>query len=607
MKNQTKKILRISVALAFFLLGMLIGNGTVRLALFLLAYACAGYDIILKAFRNIIRGNAMDENFLMTVATVGAFVLSEFAEGVAVMVFYQIGELFNAIAVDRSRRNISSVMALRPNFARLVLPDGTEQEVDPYDVKQGDVILVRVGERVPLDGELISGRCVLDTSALTGESLPREETGIVCSGCINLESVIRLKVIGDFETSTVSKILDLVESASNKKAKAENFITKFARYYTPIVVFLALAVAILPSLITGQWQLWLQRALVFLVVSCPCALVISVPLTFFSGLGALAKSGIMVKGSNYIDILSQIKTVAMDKTGTLTKGKFEITEIKGITVSDDELLRLAATAEYHSSHPIARCIVNACPDVTVPEVENELAGGGTCCKINGKTVAVGSAALAKQFGVEVTEQAGRVFVCCDGTLAGYITVADTLKEDSVEAVRALNKMGIDAVMLTGDTKASAKEIARQAGISRYRYALMPGDKVVAIEELIKDGKTAFVGDGINDAPVLARADVGIAMGQLGSDAAIEAADIIIMNDSLVKISTAIRLAKRIMLICKQNIVFSLVVKIAVLMMGVFGIANMWIAVFADVGVSVLAVLNAMRAMRLGASQKNNKK
>jgi len=597
MKKHQKTLLRIIISLVLFTAGLLAPlSGHWRLILFVPAYLTVGYDIIIKAARNIVRGSVMDENFLMTVATVSAFLLGEYAEGVAVMLFYQIGEGFNHYAVERSRKSISGLLSLRPDFARVQLPDGSTQERDPYDVRVGDIILVKVGERVPLDGELVSGKCVLDTSALTGESMPREVEREVLSGSINLDSVITLRVTGDFESSTVNRILEMVESASNKKAKAENFITKFARFYTPIVVFSALALAVIPSIITGQWTVWIQRALVFLVVSCPCALVISVPLTFFSGIGAFAKAGVMVKGGSSFDVLSKIQTVALDKTGTVTKGRFDIVDAVGITVDKQELISLAASAEYYSTHPIARCIVGAAERATPPESNTEHAGGGCVATVKGKEVAVGSSRLMASLGVNAEDARGRIFVSVDKELAGYIDIADTVKEDSVRAIAELNKMGISTVMLTGDTEAVAQDIAQKVGIKNHYSSLLPDEKVERIEQLLSDGKCAFVGDGINDAPVLARADVGISMGKIGSDAAIEAADIIIMNDSLTKIPLAIRLAKRIMRICSQNIVFSLVIKIGVLVLGALGYANMWLAVFADVGVSVLAVLNAMRAM-----------
>ena len=477
--------------------------------------------------------------------------------------------------------------------------------MDPYDVKQGDIIIVRVGERIPLDGEVIEGRCVLDTSALPGESGPLEvEMGQqAASGCINLHSVIKLRVTGDFEGSTVNRILELVESASNKKTRTENFITKFAKYYTPAVVGLAAALAIIPSIIDGNWSQWIHRGLTFLVVSCPCALVISVPLAFFSGLGAAAKKGVMIKGGNYMDVLSHLQTVAFDKTGTLTEGRFRVSETETYGVSREELLRLAAGAEYYSTHPIARSIVESCPDVPVPQSVEEQAGGGVAAVVEGSSIAVGSAALMAAKGVEELPQGkpGAVFVAKDGKLIGSIIVSDNPKKDSAEAVAELKKMGVKTVMLTGDNEHTARKVANDLGVDEEYSQLLPQDKVARLEELLEErrngGTVAFVGDGINDAPVLARADVGVAMGQLGSDAAIEAADVVLMNDSLSRLPDAVRLSRKTMRIAWQNIVLSLLVKAAVLVLGALGIAGMWLAVFADVGVAMLAVLNSMRAMR----------
>lgn len=607
MKEETKKILRIAAAGVLFVLGLVLPlEGAFSLLLFVPAYLIVGFDVLYKAFRNLFRVRILDENLLMTVATLGAFAVGDYPEGTAVMLFYQIGELFNDMAVEKSRRSISSVLSLRPDSACVLRPDGSEETVDPYDVAEGDIILVRVGERVPLDGELIEGECVLDTSALTGESLPREVAvgQSVISGCINLHGVIKLRVTGDFEGSTVNRILELVESAGNKKARTENFITKFARYYTPAVVGLALLLAIIPPIFDGQWASWIHRGLVFLVVSCPCALVISVPLTFFSGLGAAAKSGIMIKGGNWLDALSRLETVAFDKTGTLTKGSFEVTQVEARDGDPDRVLYLAACAEYYSTHPIARAITEKCALAKAPVNAEEHAGGGVTAAVDGIRVAVGSAELMRREGAgEVSDKAGTVFVCGDGRLLGSITVKDSLKPDSAEAVGRLRKMGIKTVMLTGDNDETAAEIGGKLGIDEIHARLLPQDKVSVLEDLLakkgKQGSVAFVGDGINDAPVLARADIGIAMGQLGSDAAIEAADVVIMNDRLNKLPQAVSIAAKTMAIARQNIVFSLIVKAAVLVLGALGIADMWAAVFADVGVSVLAVLNAMRAMNAG--------
>lgn len=609
MKEETKKIIRLAASGVLFALGLIldktVGLGYYSLLFYIPAYLIAGYDVLWRAVKNLVRGRALDENLLMMVATVGAFAVGDFPEGAAVMLFYQVGELFNDMAVEKSRRSISSVLSMRPDSACVLRADGTEETVDPYDVKQGDIIIVRVGERIPLDGEVTEGRCVLDTSALTGESVPREvEMGQqAASGCINLHSVIKLRVTGDFEGSTVNRILELVESASNKKTRTENFITKFAKYYTPAVVGLAAALAIIPSIIDGNWSQWIHRGLTFLVVSCPCALVISVPLAFFSGLGAAAKKGVMIKGGNYMDVLSHLQTVAFDKTGTLTEGRFRVSETETYGVSREELLRLAAGAEYYSTHPIARSIVESCPDVPVPQSVEEQAGGGVAAVVEGSSIAVGSAALMAAKGVEELPQGkpGAVFVAKDGKLIGSIIVSDNPKKDSAEAVAELKKMGVKTVMLTGDNEHTARKVANDLGVDEEYSQLLPQDKVARLEELLEErrngGTVAFVGDGINDAPVLARADVGVAMGQLGSDAAIEAADVVLMNDSLSRLPDAVRLSRKTMRIAWQNIVLSLLVKAAVLVLGALGIAGMWLAVFADVGVAMLAVLNSMRAMR----------
>lgn len=609
MKEETKKIIRLAASGVLFALGLIldktVGLGYYSLLFYIPAYLIAGCDVLWRAVKNLVRGRALDENLLMMVATVGAFAVGDFPEGAAVMLFYQVGELFNDMAVEKSRRSISSVLSMRPDSACVLRADGTEETVDPYDVKQGDIIIVRVGERIPLDGEVIEGRCVLDTSALTGESVPREvEMGQqAASGCINLHSVIKLRVTGDFEGSTVNRILELVESASNKKTRTENFITKFAKYYTPAVVGLAAALAIIPSIIDGNWSQWIHRGLTFLVVSCPCALVISVPLAFFSGLGAAAKKGVMIKGGNYMDVLSHLQTVAFDKTGTLTEGRFRVSETETYGVSREELLRLAAGAEYYSTHPIARSIAESCPDVPVPRSVEEQAGGGVAAVVEGSSIAVGSAALMAAKGVQELPQGkpGAVFVAKDGKLIGSIIVSDNPKKDSAEAVAELKKMGVKTVMLTGDNEHTARKVANDLGVDEEYSQLLPQDKVARLEELLEErrngGTVAFVGDGINDAPVLARADVGVAMGRLGSDAAIEAADVVLMNDSLSRLPDAVRLSRKTMRIAWQNIVLSLLVKAAVLVLGALGIAGMWLAVFADVGVAMLAVLNSMRAMR----------
>lgn len=578
------------------------------LILFLLAYIIAGYESIFTAIRNIAHGQVFDENFLMTIATIGALCLKQWDEAVAVMLFYSVGEFFESCAVDKSRNSISDLMDLRPDYANL-LKDDKEEQVDPYDIQIGDIILVKPGEKIPLDGTVIEGSAALDTAALTGESLPREvEPGDeVISGCINISSVLKIKVTGLFEDSTVSKILDLVENAGSKKAKVEKFITKFARYYTPAVVFAAIALALIPPLfVPGQmFSDWVYRALLFLVISCPCALVISVPLSFFGGIGAAGKSGVLVKGSNYLEALADVDTVVFDKTGTLTTGTFKVISAEG----PSDLLELTALAEYHSSHPIALSIKEAALkqatglfDTNRIENVEELPGKGLSATIDNRKVYAGNKKLMDSLNLDCppsNEIATVIYVAVDGNYYGSISISDTLKKDSASAVKKLKEAGIKhTIMLTGDRKAIAQKVAEETALDSYQSELLPADKVNATEEIISKAakKVAFVGDGINDAPVLARADIGVAMGGLGSQAAIEAADIVIMDDSLSKLAKVISIAKRTLFIAKQNVVFALAVKGLILILGALGFANMWMAIFADVGVSAIAILNAMRTL-----------
>jgi len=583
----------------------------VRLAFFLAAYFIVGGDVIKKAVTNILRGQVFDENFLMLIATVGAFFVGEYPEGVAVMLFYQVGEWFQSYAVNRSRKSIKELMDIRPDYAN-VLRDGEEQMVSPEDVAVGESILVKPGERIPLDGVVLSGTTSIDTMALTGESMPRNvETGEeVISGCVNLSGVITVKVTKEFAMSTVAKILDLVENASSKKAETENFISRFAKYYTPVVVILAVLLAFLPPVILKQeFADWIYRALTFLVISCPCALVISIPLSFFGGLGGASKAGILIKGSSYLEILSKAEVVAVDKTGTLTKGTFAVQEIVSLKETKEKLLEIAAYAEMYSAHPISVSLKNAygkeLNSIASEEVE-EIAGHGVKAVVGGKLYYVGNAKLMEGAGISipaVNSLGTVVYVADEKEYMGHILIADEIKEDAKKCVAELYKAGVkDVVMLTGDRDEVAKDIANQVGITNYRSGLLPADKVDEVEKLFagktNDGKLVFVGDGMNDAPVLARADIGIAMGGLGSDAAIEAADIVIMNDEPSKIAQAMQISRKTLGIVKQNIVFALGIKFLVLGLAAIGFASMWAAVFADVGVAFLAILNAMRAMKI---------
>ncbi len=584
--------------------------GFVRLLIYLIPYLVIGWDVLWKAIRNIKNGQVFDENFLMSVATVGAFGCGEYPEAVAVMLFYQVGELFQSVAVDRSRKSISALMDIRPDYANMER-NGELVQVDPEEVAVGDVIVVKAGERVPLDGTVLEGTSSLDTAALTGESLPRDvQAGDeVVSGCVNLTGVLHVKVNKPFGESTVAKILDLVENSSSKKAKAENFITKFARYYTPAVVFAALALAALPPLLgMGPWLMWVQRALNFLVVSCPCALVISIPLSFFGGIGGASKQGILVKGGNYLEALAQAGIVVFDKTGTLTKGTFEVTAVHPQQVSEGELLELAALAERFSDHPISRSIQAACqsaPDPNRVTDAKEIAGHGVRAVVDGKTVLAGNQKLMDQFHIPFEDTCHHVgtiiHVAVDGVYMGHIVISDQVKEGAKETLRDLKAAGVrKTVMLTGDSQAVGQAVARQLGLDEVHAELLPGDKVDQVERLLQSKgpkeQLVFVGDGINDAPVLSRADIGVAMGAMGSDAAIEAADIVLMDDDLKKLPVAVRIARKTLRIVRENIVFALAVKFLVLILSAVGVANMWWAVFADVGVSVIAILNSMRML-----------
>ena len=616
-KKQKKTRTRILTALVLFLALELAEHlapdvlpGLAWPVLYLIPYGIIGWDVLWRAIRNIKNGQVFDENFLMSVATVGAFGCGEYPEAVAVMLFYQVGELFQSVAVDRSRKSISALMDIRPDYANIE-QNGELVQVDPEEVSVGDVIVVKAGERVPLDGTVLEGASSLDTAALTGESLPRDvQAGDeVVSGCVNLTGVLHVRVNKPFGESTVAKILDLVENSSSKKAKAENFITRFARYYTPAVVFAALALAALPPLLgMGPWLMWVQRALNFLVVSCPCALVISIPLSFFGGIGGASKQGILVKGGNYLEALAQAGIVVFDKTGTLTKGTFEVTAVHPQQVSERELLELAALAERFSDHPISRSIQAACqpaPDPNRVTDAKEIAGHGVQAVVDGKTVLAGNQKLMDQFRISFEDTCRHVgtiiHVAVDGVYMGHIVISDQVKEGAKETLRDLKAAGVrKTVMLTGDSQAVGQAVARQLGLDEVHAELLPGDKVDQVERLLQSKgpkeQLVFVGDGINDAPVLSRADIGVAMGAMGSDAAIEAADIVLMDDDLNKLPVAVRIARKTLRIVRENIVFALAVKFLVLILSALGVANMWWAVFADVGVSVIAILNSMRML-----------
>ena len=591
-------------------IGQYIQNG-----LFLIPYFLLGWPVLKGAARNIAKRRPFDEAFLMAIATVGAMALGDFREGVAVMLFYQIGEFFQSVAVGRSRKNITALMDIRPDYANLLREDGTTVQVDPDQVGVGSTITVKPGEKIPIDGTVIRGKSSLDTAALTGESAPREvaEGSEVLSGCINQDGLLTIRTTREFEESTASKILDLVENASSRKSRSENFISKFARYYTPAVVYSALALAFVGPVIrlimglNPDWGDWIYRALTLLVISCPCAIVVSIPLSFFGGLGGASSSGILIKGSNYMETLSKIKTIVMDKTGTITKGNFQVSGLHHATFDHEEMLRLAAHAEANSSHPISKSLEEAYGkpiDFSVIRDVREISGQGVIARVDGHQVACGNGKLMDTVGINFIEchsVGSIVHMAVDGAYAGHIVIADQVKESSKEAIDKLKKLGVSRqVMLTGDSRAVAENIANQVGISEVRSQLLPQDKVSALEDILsqKEGRetVAFVGDGINDAPVLTRADIGIAMGAMGSDAAIEAADVVLMDDDPVKIAKAIRIARKCMRIVYENLVFAIGVKLTCLVLGALGIANMWLAIFADVGVMVICVINAVRVL-----------
>lgn len=609
--KQKKTLIRIISSLILLIAAAFIPvHGIVKLAVFLIPYFIIGYDILWKALRNIFHGQIFDENFLMAIATIGALAMGEYLEGCAVMIFYQTGELFQGIAVGKSRKSISSLMDIRPDFANIE-KDGQIIEADPDEVSIGDIIVVKPGEKIPLDGVITEGRTSVDMSALTGESIPGNlsEGDDVISGCINLNGVIHVRVTKEFGESTVSKILDLVENSSARKAKSENFITRFAKYYTPCVVIGAVLLAVIPSLITGEWLEWISRSLTFLVISCPCALVISVPLSFFGGIGGASKCGILVKGGNYLETLSKTETIVFDKTGTLTKGVFNVTVIHPNEMTEERLIELAAYAEVYSDHPISYSIrdaYNAEIDKSRVSDAEEIAGHGVSAVIDGEKIYAGNDKLMKKIGIEwhpCHHTGTTVHIAVGNEYAGHIVISDEVKSDSAEAIKLLKKCGVKkTVMLTGDAKEVGEDTAKKLGLDEAYTELLPDGKVEMVEKLLgeksKKGSLVFVGDGINDAPVLSRADIGIAMGNIGSDAAIEAADIVLMDDKPSKISKAVKISRKTLGIVHQNIVFALGVKLIVLILGAFGFANMWAAVFADVGVSVIAILNAMRALNV---------
>ena len=615
-KKQKKMLVRIlaAVALLVLLAVLSVPEGPVRLILYLIPYLVIGYDILLKAWKGICNRQVFDENFLMAVATVGAMILGDYKEGTAVMLFYQIGELFQSYAVGKSRRNISQLMDIRPDYANIEGEHGLER-VDPDEVEVGTIIVVQPGEKVPIDGVVTEGKAALNTSALTGESLPRDVKpgDDIISGCINMNGVLKIRTTREFGESTVSKILDLVENSSSKKSQSERFISRFAHYYTPAVCYSALALAVLPPLVllllgrAPEWGQWVYRALTFLVISCPCALVISIPLSFFAGIGGASHAGVLVKGSNYLETLAQTRYVVFDKTGTLTRGVFEVAGVHHNQMEDEKLLEYAALAESFSTHPISRSLKEAygkpLDESRVTDVE-EISGNGVTAKVDGVPVAVGNEKLMRKLDVEAIpcHHVGTiVHVAIDGAYAGHILISDVVKPTSAQAIRELRKAGVrKTVMLTGDAEQVARQVARELGVDEVHSELLPADKVDRIEALLdRKGpkeRLAFVGDGINDAPVLSRADIGIAMGALGSDAAIEAADVVLMDDDPMKIVTAIRIARKCMRIVYENIYFAIGIKLVCLALGALGVANMWVAIFADVGVMVLAVLNAIRAL-----------
>ena len=616
-KKQKKMLYRIIVTFLLFAVlmvcehtgGMDGWNKIVLFVIYLVPYLVIGYDIVYKAARNISHGQVFDENFLMMIATFGAFGVGEYSEAVAVMLFYQVGELFQGYAVGKSRQSISDMMDICPEYANIE-EDGVLKQVDPDDVEVGSIIVVKPGERIPLDGIVVEGESLIDTAALTGESVPRSAKAgdEIISGCVNGSGTLKVKTTKEFDDSTVAKILELVENASSKKAKVENFITRFAKYYTPVVTISAVILAILPPLILGGgWAEWIQRACIFLVISCPCALVISVPLGFFGGIGAASKIGVLVKGSNYLEAVAEMTTIVFDKTGTLTKGEFKVTDVITENGSKEELIELAALGEGYSNHPIANSIREAYgKELDLNRVTNteEIAGHGIKAVIDGKTVLLGNEKLMKSESIFYTSCKSMgtvVYVACNGVFEGAVVISDTIKDGAKEAIRDMKQVGVrHTVMLTGDRREAAETVAQTLGIDEVHAELLPGGKVEQVEALLKAEKQkerlAFVGDGINDAPVLTRADIGIAMGSMGSDAAIEAADIVLMEDDVTKIASVVRIARKTLRIVKQNIVFALAIKALVLILGALGMANMWEAVFADVGVSVIAILNSMRTL-----------
>ena len=607
-----KKLYKIITSTILFIIALIVPfqNVWINRFFYLLSYIIVGFEILKKAFRNIKRGKVFDENFLMSVATIGAFAIQEFPEAVAVMLFYQIGELFQDYAVDKSRKSISSLMNLRPDYAN-VLRNDKEEKIDPDEVKIDEIIIVKPGEKIPLDGLVMEGNSFIDTKALTGEPTPkRVNTGDeILSGCINLEGILKIQVKKEYDESTVSKILELVENASSKKSKSEKFITKFAKYYTPIVVIIAVVLAIVPPLIIkdATFTDWLYRALSFLVVSCPCALVISIPLSFFGGIGGASKNGILIKGSNYLEALANLETVVFDKTGTLTEGSFKVQKINSIGISEEELIEIAAYAEWYSNHPIAKSVKQEynknVEKVKIKDVK-EVTGKGIVASIDEKQVLVGNEKLMQEYSInyEKSKEIGTIlYIAIDNNFSGTVLISDRIKNDSIKCIELIKANGIKkTIMLTGDKKEIAEHISKELGIDTVHSELLPDEKVKKMEELLKNKtqnkKIAFVGDGINDAPVLAIADIGIAMGGLGSDSAIEAADIVIMNDEPSKINTAIKISKKTMKIVRENIIFAITVKILVLILSAFGVATMWEAVFADVGVAIIAILNSLRML-----------
>ena len=612
-KKMKKKLIRIIISFILLILAFILklDNVIINDILFIISYLIVGYDIILKALRNITRGKVFDENFLMTIATIGAFFIGEFPEAVAVMLFYQVGELFQSYAVDKSRKSVASLMDIRPDYANLYHDEKTER-VDPNKVKVGDIILIKPGEKIPLDGIVVEGNSLLNTLALTGESMPRSVTegDEVLSGCINNEGILKVKVTKEFGESTVSKILDLVENASSRKSKSENFISKFAKYYTPIVVIIAILLAFIPPLILDtNFKTWIYRALSFLVVSCPCALVISIPLSFFGGIGASSKIGVLVKGSNYLEALANTEIVVCDKTGTLTEGIFKVQKVNAIDYSKEDLLKYTSYAENYSNHPIALSIKEAYgKDINEKLVTKtkELKGKGVIAKVESKEVLVGNEKLMEEYNIDYKKSndiGTIIYIAIDNKCVGSIIISDKIKDDAYKAVKEFRRNNVKKiVMLTGDREEISKNVSKELKLDNYYAELLPQDKVKKVESLMQeksiDGKLVFIGDGINDAPVLALSDIGVAMGGLGSDAAIEAADIVIMTDEPSKLASAIKISKKTMQIVKENIIFAITVKILVLLLSALGATTMWAAVFADVGVSVIAIINALRILRV---------